>query len=320
MKYNSAVITSILSLLIAVVISGCSPASIPQDETNHDGKITVVTTLFPLYDFAKTLLGDKGDVSLLLPPGVEAHAYEPTPRDIVRISKADVFIYTGEFMEPWVKDILTSVTNKNLMVIDASKDIDLFVEDTDEHADEDADEHTGSDPHIWLDPTLASQMAKTIADGLSSKSPEYGKHIHDRLEVLRADLAELDQLYTTTLEQLPNKTLVYGGHFAFGYMARRYGLKHISPYEGFAPNAEPTPLKIAQLVETLKASGSNYVFYQELIDPRVAQVLSDETGAKMLMLHGAHNVSKDDLAKGITYIDIMKQNLTNLAEGLRTYE
>lgn len=297
-------------LLIIVILTGCSTApAVPAEEA--DGKLKVITTLFPLYDFSRIMLGDKGDVSLLLPPGVESHAFDPTPQDIVRINKADVFIYTGEFMEPWAQKIIEAVENKNLVIIDASAGIEL-VKEEDVH---DSD-NEGVDPHIWLDPVLASQMAVTISEGLIQASPELSVQIIENRDALIADLEVLDQKFIGTFKKTKYNKIIYGGHFAFGYFAKRYGLEHISPYEGFSPDAEPTPAKIAQLIDTLNASESKFIYFEELIDPRVSKVIADETGAKMLMLHGAHNLSKDELANNITYIQIMEQNLENLKKGL----
>lgn len=321
----------LLLSVILLITTGCSLAPTEPPATSPDAeKLKVITTLFPLYDFSRTMLGDKGDVSLLLPPGVEAHAYEPTPQDIVRINKADVFIYTGEVMEPWAYKIIEAIENKSLVIIDASTGIELIKSEfQDEHEGEsnesestknEEEEHHGTDPHIWLDPILASQMVDTIAKGLIQADPELGKHITIRQDALKADLEVLNQKFVETFKKTQYNRIIYGGHFAFGYFAKRYGLEHISPYEGFSPDAEPTPARIAQLIDTLKASESKVIYFEELIDPRVSKVIADETGADMLMLHGAHNVSKDEMTKGITYIQIMEQNLVNLKKGLNYHE
>lgn len=319
MTLNYKRLAALLLAALMILSVGCSQ---PETPAADSGKVTVVTTLFPLYDFSKTLLGSAGDVSLLLPPGVEPHAYEPTPRDIVRISKADVFIYTGEAMEPWVHQMLEGIENPNLIVIDASAGIDLQDGEPHDHeegaeaeAGEDHD-HEGKDPHIWLDPVLAEQMAATIADGLCKAAPDQTQAIDAAEAALHQQLVALDQACAAAFEKTQYNEIVYGGHFAFGYFARRYGLVHVSPYEGFSPDAEPTPAKIAALIAALKHSGTQTVFYEELIDPKVAQVIADETGAQMLMLHGAHNVTKEEMAAGITYVEIMERNLENLKKGL----
>lgn len=309
-------ITALLLSTVLILTAGCAQSAAPAAAEAPE-KLQVVTTLFPLYDFSRTLLGDTAEISLLLPPGVESHAFEPTPQDIVRISKADVFIYTGEVMEPWVHDLLKGIENPGLYVIDASQGISLVEEEEDdsEHEGEEDAEH-GVDPHIWLDPVLAQQMVTTIAEGLKQAVPDQEKGIADAEQALKQNLEALHQKYIAVLEKTQYNKIVYGGHFAFGYLARRYGLDHVSPYDGFSPDAEPTPASITALIKTLKAAGTNTIYFEELIDPKVARVIAEETGAEMLLLHGAHNISKDEMASGITYIIIMEQNLENLKKGL----
>ena len=441
-------------------------------------KLSVITTLFPTYDFTKQIGKDKVDVRLLLPPGVESHGFEPKPKDIVTINKADVFIYTGEYMEPWAEDILGGVTNKNLAVVDSSKGIELMDEaDHDDHgghgnnhaehgahafewagafhlpagkyvwtfakvdgeyadpamkmvfvasteralaaieSQEEAAEkllemevttgrnhgqkltpngnsaykltfdqnrdvteysiviekpgtyvfftehmpfefeagehflkdstkadvepvaqepdaghdhhdhhaghgdhhdhhHGGKDPHIWVDLAHAQQMVDTIAKALAQKDPANKDFFFANAEDYNAKLAELDQRFMKTLGNCKHDTIIYGGHFAFGYFAHRYNLKHESPYDGFAPNAQPSPKAIAQLIEKVKATGIKYIYYEELLDPKVARTVSQETGVTLDLLHGAHNVSKDDLKAGLTYLDIMNENYRKLKVGL----
>lgn len=277
-------------------------------------KLEIVTTLFPTYDFAKQVGKDSVNVSLLLPPGVESHTFEPKPQDIVRINKADVFIHTGKFMEPWAEDILKGVSNKNLIVVDASKGIELAEE---EGHDEEPEHHGGGkDPHIWLDLANDQVMVNTIAQTLAEKDPKNRAFYLNNAKEYNEKLADLDKRFKETLSTCKHKTIIYGGHFAFGYFAKRYELDHVSPYDGFSPNAEPSPKAIVELINKLKGSGIKYIYFEELLDPKVARVISQETGAKLELLHGAHNVSKDELSRGCTFIDIMEDNLKKLRVGL----
>lgn len=302
------------------------------------GKLEVVTTLFPTYDFAKQIGKEKVNVSLLLPAGVESHTFEPKPQDVVKINKADVFIYTGKYMEPWAEDLLKGVSNKNLAVVDSSWGIELIVEDDheeegdhqeDEHHDDGEDHdgehaeehehghhHGGKDPHIWVDLANDQIMVDTIAKALAEKDPANSEFYLNNAKEYKLKLADLDRRFKETLSTAKHKTIIYGGHFAFGYFAKRYGLEHDSPYEGFSPNAEPSPKAIAELINKLKSSGIKVIYYEELLDPKVARTISQETGAKLELLHGAHNVSKDELTKGVTFLNIMEDNLEKLKVGL----
>jgi len=300
-------------------------------------KIEVVATLFPTYDFAKQIGKDRINVTLLLPPGVEPHAFEPRPADIVRISKADVFIYTGKYMEPWVEDMLKGISNKNLLVVDASKGIALMSEEEhdedvehgeEKHHDEEETKHEkyhkeshshyhdNNDPHIWLDLANDQIIVDTITEAFI-KVDQVNKDFYlKNTNEYKNKLSDLDKRFKETFVTAKHKTIIYGGHFAFGYFTKRYGLEHISPYAGFSPNAEPTPKAITELIEKLKASGTKYVYYEELLDPKVARVIASETGARLELLHGAHNVSKEELERGVTFIIIMESNLRKLKIGL----
>lgn len=325
-----------LKLIIGISLSFflCVSCAFAQ---NNTGRLKVVTTLFPTYDFARQIGGDKVDVTLLLPPGVESHAFEPKPQDIVRIGKADIFIYTGKYMEPWVGDLLKGVSNKKLVVVDASAGIELMAEA--EH-DEDAEHHEGEhhnegddhgehrdeghghhhhgdkDPHIWVDLGNAQIMADTIAKAFADKDPANRAFYFENAGEYKVMLADLDGRFKAALSTAKHRTIMYGGHFAFGYFVKRYGLKHESPYEGFAPNAEPGPKAIGELINKLKLSGMKYIYYEELLDPKVARTIAQEAGVKLELLHGAHNVSKNELDGGVTFLDIMEDNLRKLKVGL----
>ncbi|MBS3950942.1 MAG: zinc ABC transporter substrate-binding protein [Peptococcaceae bacterium] len=299
-----------------IVLSLTSCASRSQVVVTKNLK--VVTTLFPQYDFVRQIAGDKVDVSLLLPPGVESHAYEPSPRDIVDVQKAAVFIYTGKNMEPWAEKIIQASQGK-LLIIDSSKGIELMDED-DDHEEPDGDDenehgHDGEDPHIWLNPIYAQKMVDNIVAGLAQADAKNAELYRSNGDVYKQKLQVLDDKFLETFAQAKTKQIIYAGHFAFGHFATRYGLEHISPYTGFAPDAEPTPQRIAELIENVRDSIRKVIYYEELVDPKVAKVIAEQTGAKMLLLHAAHNVSKEDLSSGITYLEIMEGNLQKLQEG-----
>jgi zinc transport system substrate-binding protein len=281
-------------------------------------KLKIVTTLFPLYDFTKNIGGKHADVSLLLPPGVEPHSFEPKPEDIARINKADVFIYTGKHMEPWAENILKGIDNKNLMVIDAGKGLTL-IEETEEQGHDhkhDKKHEEELDPHIWLDFSNAQKMADAILDGIA-KTDAANKDLYIKnAGGYKAKLADLDKRFKDGLSNCKSDVFIHGGHFAFGYLAKRYNLEYLPAYKGFSPNAEPTPKRLKELVDKLRKRQLKHVFYEELISPRIADTIARETGASLLRLHGAHNLTKEEMNKGLTFISIMEQNLNNLRLGL----
>jgi len=275
-------------------------------------KVRVVATLFPLYDMARSIGGDKAEVSLLLPPGVEAHSFDPKPSDIVSINEADVFVFTGTGMEPWVPDVVKSISNPDLIVVDASqgtRTIPVAAGDA-------ADPAGAPDPHIWLDFDNAKIMAGNIEQALAQSDPANAGYYEQNLEAYDAQLAQLDADFRKTLAACADREIVYGGHYAFGYLAERYGLKYVAA-QGVSPDAEPTASDLAQLVDQIKRDGVSYVFYEELTSPRIAETLASETNARLLLLNAAHNVSRDQVDRGVTFFDILGTDLENLKVGLR---
>lgn len=292
-------------------------SNIAQKSNNSSEKISVVATLFPQYDFAKAIGGDKADVTLLLPPGVEAHAYEPKPSDIAKINDATIFVYTNEFMEPWAHNIIESADTK-VRIVDASVGIEMTKGEEKEHEDEHEEighHHDGVDPHIWLDFDNAKIMAKNIAEAMIEEDPQNAEYYRNNLQSYQTKLTELDNMYKSALSSCTSKTIIHGGHYAFGYLVKRYGFEYVST-QGFSPEAEPTTKDMVALVEQIKKDNISYIFYEELTSPKIAETLASETDVKLLLLNGAHNLTKKDYDSGASFISIMEENLKNLSLGL----
>jgi zinc transport system substrate-binding protein len=280
-------------------------------ETQGPAKTTVVTTLFPVYDMARSIGGNDADVSLLLPPGVEPHTFEPKPTDIVRINEASVFIYTSSVMEPWAVKVVSSVTNPHLRAVDASSGTTMIPA-----VFHDADEPVGTlDPHIWLDFDNAKIMARNILQALVASNPAAADRFREREQNYERSLDALDYEYRASLSSCKQKEIVYAGHYAFGYMAKRYGFTYLAA-QGVSPDAEPTANDLTKLVDQIHSSHLSYVFYEELTSPKIAETIASETGAKLLLLNAAHNVSKDEVERGTTFFDILREDLDNLKIGL----
>jgi zinc transport system substrate-binding protein len=319
-----------LLILVILIVGSFVVLSNKKENTSLNNKIKIVTTLFPLYDFAKEIGGDKVEVSLLLPPGIEAHNFEPKPSDIVEINESDIFVYTGEFMEPWAHDIIESLTNKNIKVVDSSSGIDLLKEehehenheegiehdhDNNGHSHEHENNHGGVDPHIWLGLDNTQTMVDNITKALIEKDSTNASYYQNNSVQYKNKLSHLDNQYKSGLEKCESKEIIYGGHYAFGYMAKRYGLTYTSA-QGFSPDGEPTAKDLVSLVDQIKKNNIKYVFYEELASPKIAETLANETKTKMLLLNGAHNITKEDYKNNVSFISIMENNLTNLKTGL----
>lgn len=304
--------------LMALLLTALLVLPACDRQERQSGKIQVVTTLFPLYDFARTIAGDKAQVSLLLPPGLEPHSFEPRPEDVVRVNRADLFVYTNAAMEPWAANIISGLDPGKVEVVEGGKGITLMQGPvSDQHRGEhEAHEGKGGDPHIWLDFDNARTIVKNILNALVTRDPANKGYYRQNAAKLDRQLVELDQRYRETLARCPKKVLLHGGHYAFGYLARRYGLKYISA-SAVNADAEPTPAKLAELVQVMRREHLGYVYTEELLSPRVAETIARETGAKVLMLRAGHNVTKDDLQRGVSFISLMDENLRNLKTGLQ---
>ncbi|MDI6890969.1 MAG: zinc ABC transporter substrate-binding protein [Thermodesulfovibrionales bacterium] len=302
----------VLFLLIPLIVTSCAKR---DEKVVDEKKLKVVTSLFPLYDFAKNIGRQKADVTLLLPPGVEPHSFEPKPGDIIRINEADIFIFTGRYMEPWVEDILKGIGSQGPLIVDSSKDITLM-EGNKQIEHEHKHEYGKIDPHIWLDFSNVEKIVDNILEGFLKKDPANKELYLKNAEEYKTKINELDKGFRDSLSSCKKDLIIHGGHFAFGYLAKRYNLKYLSAYRGFSPDTEPTPMDLIELSKKLKKNDLKYVFYEELINPKVSEAISRETGAKLLMLHGAHNVTRDELNRGVTFISLMEQNLRNLKIGL----
>ncbi|KAF0220446.1 MAG: zinc transport system substrate-binding [Geobacteraceae bacterium] len=306
-------VRTLLVLMLLQVATSCR-----QSRTEPGGakKVGVATTLFPLYDFTRAVAGDRAEVSLILPPGVEPHSFEPKPEDIVRINRAGLFVFSSKYMEPWAEDILKGVDKGRVLAVEAGAGVTFLP--AAEHGGEEEKGHRhaeGMDPHIWLSIPNARKMVDNIAAGLAQKDPASKDYYLKNAAAFNARLTELDGKFKAGLADCRTRVFLHGGHFAFGYLAERYGLKYISAY-AVSADAEPTLRKMVALINQMRSNHLKYIFYEELISPTVAETIARETGASLLKLHGIHNVSKEDMDRGVTYISLMEQNLTNLRTGL----
>lgn len=299
----------LLFLLILTLQSACSK----KINTPDTGKLKVVTTLFPLYDFARTAGGDAVEVTLLLPPGVEPHNFEPKPEDMMKIAKADIFIYTSNDMEPWAEKLVSSVTKggKPVKVEAGSGARYLTSSSPDEHGHKDG----ARDPHIWLDMDNAARMMDNIANAMAEKLPQKAAIIRSNAASGKETLRSIDNRFKTELTNCGTREFIHGGHFAFTYLADRYHLNYISAY-GVSADSEPSPKKMMELIDIIRRHKLKYVFYEELLSPAVARTVASETGATLLKLHGAHNVTKEEIDSGASFNALMEQNLAALKKGL----
>lgn len=318
-KTLTLILTAVLSVSL---LAGCTTEPKKEPPAPNDagnGKIKIVATLFPQYDFARQIAGDKADVTLLLPPGMESHSYEPTPSDVIKINDSDLFIYTGKYMEVWSQKIIDSMKDNGSrsFVLDASQGIDLVkTEDEARHSHEGEEDEGPYDPHIWTDPLAAKQMAANILDALCSVDPSNAGYYKENAANYIKELDDLDAEFKSIVSGGKRNEVIFGSRFALYYFVKRYGLEYEAAFDSCSEETEPSAKTIVSLIEKIKKDKIPVVYYAEMEDPKVARSISAETGAKMLLFHSCHNVTKEEFENGATYLSLMKQNAKNLKEGL----
>jgi zinc transport system substrate-binding protein len=291
-----------------------------KDAGKGNGKINVVTTIFPPYDFVREIAGDQVNLTMLLQPGAESHSFEPTPQDIIKVQNCDVFIYVGGESDAWVERILESLDTGGMEIITLMDCVDVVeevvVEGMEEEEEEEEAEGPEYDEHVWTAPGNAKLIVQKIAGVLKQRDPSnsavYDKNTASYLEKLTA----LDASFRDTVRGAKRKTIVFGDRFPFRYFADAYGLSYFAAFPGCSTETECSAATIAFLVDKVKNEGIPVVFHIELSNEKIADAICEETGAKKLQLHAAHNISKRDFDRGANYYDLMTQNVRNLREAL----
>jgi len=323
-------ILSLLLILSLVFISACSNNAEPQSESaaNEINKIEVYASIYPMYYFAKEIGKEKIVLELMVPPGAEPHDWEPTAKLMAKMEKADVFIYNGVQMEMWADRVIGALSNKDLIVVEASKGIDLLKleEHSGEHEEHDEDlkeenkdhevhhDHGEYDPHAWLDPIRAIEQAKTIKDALLKVDVENKEFYEANFNQLSDKLRGLDNKFKGELKDRKMDEIVVA-HAAFGYLADRYGLKQIA-ISGLTPQEEPSAFKMVQIIELVKEHGVKYIFYETLTSPKLSKVLAEEAGVQTAVLNPIGGLPREDIGAGKDYISIMEENLESLKKAV----
>lgn len=313
------------ALLLCTMLTACAPARTP--ETAKDGRLKVVSTVFPGYDFARAAGGELVEVELLLPPGTESHSYEPTPTDILAVQECDLFIYLGGESDAWVETILDSVDRRgaDLRMIDC---VELLEEETVEgmqgepgHDHEKEGHGVGEvvemDEHVWTSPRNAAAITRTVGEKLAELDQNHAADYEANAEAYAGEIGALDQTFTAFFDSLPTRTIVFGDRFPLRYFAEEYGLDYYAAFPGCSTQTEPSAATIAFLTDKVRAEHISTVFYIEFSNHLVADSIAETTDTKTAMFHTCHNISPEDLTAGATYVSLMEQNLETLREALR---
>ena len=326
----------LLSLALLTTVSACGTADL--NEQKDDGRLTVVATLFPYYDIARAIAGDCADISLLISAGRESHSYEPTPLDIIDISRADLFLYNGGADETWAAEVL-AVTEHGMaipMLEYVEKQEEQMVEGMQadrghdhEHEDEDCDDpdahHEDEDPHaheieydehIWTSPINAMTIAKVTAEALCALDGENRAVYEANLAAYLAQLEALDAALRETVENGKRNLIVLADRFPLLYLCKEYGLDYRAAFLGCSTETEPSAATMAYLIDRVREEQIPCVYYLENSSGIVAEAIAEATGSQPCLIYSCQTISVADHRSGETYLSLMWRNVEALQKGL----
>ncbi len=311
---------TVLALIVAVFVSCSEKGQVSEVEKESvddtQKKLKIVTTIYPQYDFAKNIAGDKADVKMLLKAGTETHSYEPSPKDIEEIKNSDIFIYVGSENDHWVDRIFESFDGEKPDCIKLIECVDGVIAEhnDDEHRN---DEHNHKvDEHVWTSPKNAIKIVTTIKDMMVAKDKKNAPIFEENAINYIKELENLDKSYQELIGKSKRKTIIFADRFPFVHLAKEYGLRYYSPFSGCSTETEVDAKSMAVLEKKIREEKLPVVFTIEMNNGKMADAICEDTGAKKMMLHSCHNLTKDEIEAGEDYLSIMKSNLKKLEEAL----
>ena len=319
----------ILALLLAAAVALPLCACAPAGEEAEDGRLQVVCSLFPYYDFVREIGGAYVSPRLLVAAGREAHSFEPTPMDVIRVSRADVFVYNGGEGEQWVDEILSSAGENIPTVLRMMDYADTLTEeplaghDDHDHADHDHehdDDHDSDDieydEHIWTSPVQAMKLCRAICDALCAADPAHAAVYRSNLENYLGQLAELDVAFRQVCSEKKRSLLVFGDRFPLLYFCREYGLDYRAAFHGCSSDTEPSLYTLKFLIDKVRQQDIPVIYALELSSRKVADAIAETTGATVETFYSCQTVSQADWAAGEGYVSLMRRNVAALREGI----
>lgn len=358
MKILKKSIALLVGIIMCFNMAGCNSNTDKENDKNKY-KLTIMTTLFPYYDFARAVVGDVNDihVELLLAPGQDAHSFEPTPDDIIKIDDADLFIYNGGAIENWVEKVVDSLGNKSQIQMrmmehlekmgfvkeeehgenHSESDLDnksaheeqIFAVEEHEHEEheyvhedkemQEGNEHNHEevDEHIWTSPVYSMILVQDICNKLCEMMPENKEIFQKNAGNYINQLKTIDRQFREIVEKSEHKEIIFADKFPLRYFADAYGLKYYAAFPGCSGDTEPSAKTVAFLIDKVKGKDVNGVFYLELSSQAMADVICDDTNVKKYQFNSCHNITQKQFDSGVTYLDLMKENAKALKAVLK---
>ncbi len=314
----------LLLLCFPVLFTGCGKNN-TQTEGNSNGKLSIVTTIFPYYDFTRQIAGDKADIKLIVPAGMDTHSFEPVASDMINIGKADIIIYNGGETEGWTSQVLEAASNKNIIEEKMMDYVETVTEEdvTGLHKDhnhssetEDNGEAEEIDEHIWTSPVNAIKIVSKIADILSMADKDNSEYYQENAREYINRLKEIDNEFREIVNSSGKKHLLFADRFPLRYFVDEYGLDYNAAFAGCSSETEPSADIIAFLTDKAINENIHVILKVELTSPKVADAIAETTGAKVMTFNTCHNVTKEQFDNGVTYYSLMKENAEVLKAAL----
>ncbi len=303
-------------LLVLVMATGCAVG-----EDIGDGTLNIVCTIFPQYDFARSVAGDVPGVSikLLIGSGQESHDYDPSSKDIAAVHDCDIFVYVGGESDSWVMDMLESVDTENKTVIAMMDYADTLESEVSEGMETEGHDHGAVDrveydEHVWTSPKNAAKIADAICDAMCAKLPESADSFRENLGKLNGELDLLDRDFRALASDAASPVMIVADRFPLLYFCREYGIEYYAAFSGCAASTEPSSKTVQFLIEKVKSENIPAVFKMDLSSGNVANTVAAETGARVLTFYSCHTVSTEDFDGGVTYVSLMQRNRDAIAE------
>ena len=318
-----------VSFLFLFILAACQTPETPG--------IKITTTLFPYYDIARALATDDMDVSLVLPPGLDPHDFDPSFFQLVSIRESDLFIYNSDDFEDWVNNIKTELENQGVKTLEMTSFVTSYVSDDDhdhdhadhddhdhadhddhdhDHADHDDHDHGMFDPHIWTDPLNLIILTSAIRDALIEIAPESADEITANAQAYIDELQAIHIDYSNWMTTRSTNVMMHGGHNAFAYFANRYDVTFVNAYRGFSTDAEPTSGALQEMIQTMTENQVTHLFSEQLISQIVSSTISSETSVVILYVYSMEKFSKEEYDNGITLFEMLRHNLEQLKIGM----
>lgn len=329
-----------LFMVIAAFLSGCGQDATDQ-EKNAD-LLQVYTTVYPLQFFAQQIGGDYVNVETVYPPGADEHTFEPSQKDMMALADADLFFYIGLGLEGFVDKASKTLKNEDVKMVPVSESLHLDENDEhqdkahnedgsaqeghdeeghdeeehadEEHADEDEHDHGDFDPHVWLDPIYANELALAIKNQLVEQMPEHKDTFEQNYTELTAQFTDLDAEFSEVIGSAKRKEILVS-HSAFSYWEERYGIQQIS-ISGQSTTNEPSQKELQKLITHAKDEKIKYVLNEQNFNSKLAKMVQEEIGAKSLTLHNLSVLTDEDINNKETYFTLMEKNISTLEKAL----